>query len=60
MGRTKKMIDKDFEQIATILEGAQRFGLRWEVEQTALKEVKDNPDIDLVQAYENAYGDWIK
>lgn len=58
--RTKTMIDKDFEQIALILEEAQRFGLRWEVEQTAIKEIKDNPDIDPVQAYENAYGDWIK
>lgn len=60
MGRTKTMIDKDFEQIALILEEAQRFGLRREVEQAALKEIKDNPDIDSVQAYENAYGEWIK
>lgn len=30
MGRTKKMIDKDFEQIALILNEAERFGLRWE------------------------------
>lgn len=55
MGRTKTMIDKDFEQIALILEEAQRFGLRREVEQAALKEIKDNPDIDSVQAYDNAY-----
>ena len=60
MGKTKTMIDKDFEQIALILEEAERFGLRWEVEQTAIKEIKENPDIDPVQAYENAYGDWIK
>ncbi len=60
MGRIKKMIDKDFEQISLILEEAQRFGLRWEVEHTALKQIKENPEIDPVQAYENAYGDWIK
>lgn len=60
MGVTKKMIDKDFEQIALILEEAQRFGLRWEVNQTALIYIQQNPDIDPVQAYENAYGDWIK
>lgn len=60
MGRTKTMIDRDFEQIALILEEAQRFGLRWEVEQTALKEIKENPELDPVEAYENAYADWIK
>jgi hypothetical protein len=54
------MIDRDFEQIALILEEAQRFGLRWEVEQTALKEIKENPELDPVEAYENAYADWIK
>jgi len=54
------MIDRNFEQIALILEEAQRFGLRWEVEQSALKEIKENPNIDPVEAYENAYGEWIK
>ena len=55
MGVTKKMLDKDFEQIALILEEASRFGLRREVEHFAQTQIKENPDMDPVQAYENAY-----
>lgn len=60
MGRTKKMIDRDFEQISTILEEASRFGLRWEVERSAKQQIRENPDINPVQAYETAYAEWIK
>lgn len=56
------MKDKEFEiqmeSIEAILQEADRFGLRWEVEQTAMRYLADNPEIDMVSAYEDALIDW--
>jgi hypothetical protein len=48
------------EQIEEILHEASAFGLRTEVMESAKKELKQNPKMRKVDAYEIAYKEWVK
>lgn len=48
------------EQIEEILHEASSFGLRTEVMEWAQKELKENPKIRKVDAYEIAFNEWVK
>lgn len=64
MGKPQQMIDTEQEQkmlwIAEILTEASRWGLRWEVETWAKKFMEEDPELDIVEAYQNAFNEWIK
>ena len=48
------------EQIEEILMEASAWGLRHEVIELAAKYIKENPYMDKVIAYEQAYQEWVK
>ena len=48
------------EQIEEILIEASAYGLREEVMEWAKKEMKENPSIQKVEAYELAFKEWVK
>jgi len=50
----------DVEQIEEILLEANAHNLREEVKMTALKFIKDDPDLNEAIAYEMGYQEWIK
>ena len=52
--------EEDEEQIELILEEANAYGLRQEVEEWALKEMAENPNLSKLDAYVTAYHEWIK
>ena len=56
------MKDTDYEQqmikIESILEEADRYGLRWEVQMTAESYIIANPELNIIDAYEFALADW--
>ena len=51
---------EDEEHIETILEEANGYGLRIEVEQWAIQLLKEDPDLPRLEAYVQAYNEWIK
>ena len=56
-----KSIDMtESEHIEEILHEASAFGLRTEVMEWAQKEMKQNPKMRKVDAYEIAYKEWVK
>ena len=56
------MIDKDFEMdmesIEEIMQFVSRYGLEFEVQETAKLYMDQNPELHLVQAYWYAAADW--
>lgn len=64
MGKTKQMIDTEFEQmdvwITEILEEASGLGLRYEVYSTAQKIMEEDPTIEIITAYQQAFNEWTK
>ena len=48
------------QQIEEILEEANAYNLKWEVMNTATKLLKENDTLSELQAYVNAYHEWIK
>ena len=50
----------DEEDIELLLEEANAFGLRWEVDITAKKIIEQNPVLPKLEAYVQAYNEWIK
>ena len=48
------------QQIDEILLEANAYGLKWEVIDTATRLLKENDTLSELQAYVNAYNDWIK
>jgi len=64
MGATKQMIDTEFEQtelwITEILEEASGLGLRYEVYSTAQKIMEEDPSIEIITAYQQAFDEWTK
>ena len=50
----------DEEDIELLLEEANNFGLRIEVEQWAFQLLKEDPDLPRIEAYVMAYNEWIK
>ncbi len=51
---------KEYDHVTLILKEANKHGLEIEVKEMAEKIIKDNPDIDIVSAYQNAFNNWIK
>ena len=51
---------EDEEEIELILEEANAYGLRLEVEQWAIQLLKEDPDLPRIDAYVRAYNEWIK
>ena len=51
---------EDEEEIELILEEANAYGLRLEVEQWAMQELKEDYDLSRLEAYVRAYNEWIK
>ena len=50
----------DEEDIELLLEEANAFGLRIEVEQWAIQLLKEDSDLSRLEAYVRAYNEWIK
>jgi len=50
----------DDETIELLLEEANAYGLRGEVEQWAMQELKEDHDLSRLEAYVLAYNEWIK
>ena len=50
----------DDEEIELLLQEANAYGLRLEVEQWAMQELKEDPDLSRLEAYVIAYNEWIK
>ena len=51
---------EDEETIELILEEANAYGLRIEVEQWAIQLLKEDYDLPRLEAYVRAYNEWIK
>ena len=54
-----QIFDEDFH-IEEILLEAHAFGLEYEVDKLAKKLLKKNPKMSKVDAYQEAYNEWIK
>ena len=50
----------DEEDIELLLEEANNYGLRIEVEQWAIQLLKEDPDLSRLEAYVQAYNEWVK
>jgi len=50
----------DEEDIELLLEEANNFGLRWEIDNTAKQMMEQNPYLPKLEAYVQAYNEWIK
>ena len=50
----------DEEDIELLLEEANAYGLRIEVEQWAIQLLKEDSDLPRLEAYVQAYNEWIK
>ena len=50
----------DKQQIEEILLEVNAYGLKWEVKTWAQKFIKENEKLTEVQAYAQAYAEWIK
>lgn len=58
---TKKITtQKDYDHITLILNEAEKLGLKWEVEYSAIKIIKEHPTMDVVDAFTHAFNDWVK
>jgi hypothetical protein len=51
---------EDEEEIELLLEEANAFGLRWEVDSFAKKFMDEDPTLPKLEAYVMAYNEWIK
>ena len=51
---------EDEEHIEIILEEDNGYGLRIEVEQWAIQLLKEDPDLSRLEAYVQAYNEWVK
>ena len=50
----------DEEDIELLLEEANVFGLRWEIDNTAKQMMEQNPHLPKLEAYVLSYNEWIK
>ena len=50
----------DYDHVNLILQSAEEYDLKWEVDRTAQKYLKENPNKNIVEAYEYGYGEWVK
>ncbi len=51
---------EDEEEIELILEEANAYGLRWEVDSFAKKFMNEDPMLSKLEAYVQAYNEWVK
>ena len=51
---------EDEEEIELLLEEANAFGLRWEVDSFAKKFMDEDPMLPKLEAYVHAFNKWIK
>jgi len=51
---------EDEETIELLLEEANAFGLRWEVDSFAKQFMDEDPTLPKIDAYVRAYNEWIK
>jgi hypothetical protein len=51
---------EDEETIELLLEEANNYGLRIEVEQWAIQLLKEDSELSRLEAYVRAYNEWIK
>ena len=51
---------EDEEDIELLLEEANAFGLKWEVDNTAKQMMEQNPMLPKLEAYVQSYNKWIK
>ena len=51
---------EDEEDIELLLEEANAFGLKWEVDNTAKQIMEQTPMLPKLEAYVHAYNKWIK
>ncbi len=56
----KSPTQTDYDHVNLILQSAEEYGLKWEVEHTAKKYLKEHPKKNIVEAYQYGYGEWIK
>jgi len=49
----------DYDHVSLILEEADKYGLRFEVESTA-KVYMERDNIPFVESYQHAFQDWVK
>ena len=50
----------DEKDIELLLEEANAFGLRWEIDSTAKQIMEQDPVLSKLEAYVRAYNEWIK
>ena len=50
----------DYDTVDLIKRDADRYGLLWEVESTAVKYIKEDPSLNISQAYSIAFQEWVK
>jgi len=56
----KSPTQTDYDHVNLILYSAEEYGLKWEVESTAQKYLKENPEKNIVEAYQYGYEEWVK
>jgi len=56
----KSRIKEEKETVELILEEANQYGLRYEVDEFAKKFLKEDPTLSDLEAYVMAYNEWIK
>ena len=50
----------DYEHVQLILKEASAHHLEWEVDNFAKKIIANDPEINMVEAYQMAYSEWVK
>ena len=56
----KQPTQTDYEHVQLILEEANKYGLKWEVEKASIDKLEADPTLSLVEAYTHGYKEWIK
>jgi hypothetical protein len=56
----KSRLKEEKETVELILEEANQYGLRYEVDEFAKKFLKEDPTLSDLEAYVMAYNEWIK
>ena len=56
----KQPTQTDYEHVQLILEEANKYGLKWEVEKASIANLEADPTLSLVEAYTYGYKEWIK
>jgi hypothetical protein len=60
MKTTNKPKQIEYEHVELILREANAHGLHWEVDTHAKMLINKKPEINIVEAYQMAYEEWVK